>query len=159
MYAQLSQEKSTAAVEHNAMLQKLWSFADHLNSSIMEAQSQVAVITMEFAQRKREHARLSGRIAGLASLLHAVNASTQATEATCIEEERHRGDIASFITAESSAVNAIMSHLPAASSGSYLQQRQESKPLAFLQVATESTGMLVRKALDNVQELAHQFPE
>merc|ERR1719491_1190820 len=89
MYTQLAQQKTGAVQERNSMLERLWSFTDKLNSSIMEAQSQVAAITMETAQRKREHARLSGRIAGLASLLHAVNASAQVTEATCIEEERH----------------------------------------------------------------------
>jgi len=156
MYTRLTQEKGSATVEHNGMLQKLWSFTDHLNSSIMEAQSQVTAITMEAAQRKREHARLSGRISGLSSLLAAVNASAQATEVTCIEEQQHRGDISSFISAESSAVSAIMNHLPAADAP------QDGRPAVLLQVSSqssESSGMLVRRALDDVEELARQFPD
>lgn len=155
LHAQLTQERNAAVLEHKTMLQKLWSFTDHVNSSIMETQSQVAAISMEVAQRKREHARLNGRIAGLTALLRAVNASSTATEAICGEEERHQGEIALYVMEESTAVKALMRQMPAAAP--YLATTGNA--LSFIQVSGETSHMLaVQRALDDIDQLARRFP-
>merc|ERR1740138_1118945 len=75
LHERLQREQAAANSENQAMSTRLWSFTDHLNSSIMESKSQAASISMEMAQRKREHTRLGGKITSLNALLNKVEAS------------------------------------------------------------------------------------
>merc|ERR1719253_511489 len=65
LHSRLEKEQSRTYAEHQVMSLRLWSFTDHLESSIMESKSQAASIGMEMAQRKREHTRLDGKISAL----------------------------------------------------------------------------------------------
>jgi hypothetical protein len=69
LHERMQKEQITASSEHQIMSRRLWSFTDHLSSSIMESQSQAAAISIEMAQRKREHTRLDGKLTALSALL------------------------------------------------------------------------------------------
>merc|ERR1719408_43123 len=89
LQTRLQKEQSKTFAEHQAMAFKLWTFTDHLSSSIMESKSQAASISMEMAQRKREHTRLDGKIATLNALLSKVEASKQAMTSMCSLDSQH----------------------------------------------------------------------
>jgi hypothetical protein len=116
LHARLSQEQSTAYAEHQAMSLRLWSFTDHLNSSIMESKSQAASIGMEMAQRKREHTRLGGKIALLESLMGKVQASAAATTAACSAEVQRNSFLQNYIEDESASVQTTLKKMPSLSS-------------------------------------------
>jgi hypothetical protein len=65
MLSRLESDRTSADSEHVEQARKLALFSDHLNSSIIETQSQIASIQMEMAQRQREETRLQGQVADL----------------------------------------------------------------------------------------------
>jgi len=116
LQSRVEREKGLAAAENQVMSLRLWSFTDHLNSSIMESMSQSASISMEMAQRKREHTRLDGKISTLNDLLGKVETSRVATVDTCKEDALHKAEIGKFITEESESVRSTLKRNPSLSS-------------------------------------------
>jgi len=116
LHNRLEKEQSRTYAEHQVMSLRLWSFTDHLTSSIMESKSQAASIGMEMAQRKREHTRLDGKISALNALLNKVESSKQATAAMCSDDTQHKVEIEKYIAEESDSVRMTLKQMPALSS-------------------------------------------
>jgi hypothetical protein len=116
LHARLVQEQKSAYAEHQVMALRLWSFTDHLNSSIMESKSQAASISMEMAQRKREHTRLGGKITSLNALLNKVEASVKAVGDSCSAESQYKAAIQKLIEDESYSVSSTLKKMPQLSS-------------------------------------------
>jgi len=116
LHARLQKEQSRTYAEQQVMSLRLWSFTDHLNSSIMESKSQAASIGMEMAQRKREHTRLDGKIMTLSGLLNKVQASKQTTASLCSADAQHKVQIEKYIAEESDSVRMTLKKMPALSS-------------------------------------------
>jgi len=171
LHARLEKEQSQTYSEQQVMSLRLWSFSDHLTSSIMESKSQAAAISMEMAQRKREHTRLDGKIGSLNSLLSKVEASKQATSAMCMEDSQHKVQIEKFIAEESDSVRVTLKKMPALSS-ELLFDLSNVLPAApqvfsFLQLrgkkmqAKEHTKVrdAVSPILKDLEAMAKKFPE
>lgn len=116
LHARLEKEQSKTYAEQQVMSLRLWSFTDHLNSSIMEAKSQTASISMEMAQRKREHTRLDGKIGALNALSTKVYASKGAVTSMCSLDAQHKNEIEKYIAEESDSVRVTLKQMPALSS-------------------------------------------
>lgn len=116
LHERLQKEQASAFTEHQVMSTRLWSFTDHLNSSIMESKSQTASISVEMAQRKREHTRLDGKITKLSALLGKVEDSAKATKAACSTDAEHKISIQKFIEEESDSLRATLKQMPQLSS-------------------------------------------
>jgi len=114
--SRLEKEQTRTYAEHQVMSLRLWSFTDHLNSSIMESKSQSASIGMEMSQRKREHTRLDGKIISLSALLRKVEASKQSTSSMCSLDEQRKQQIEKYIAEESDSVRLTLKKMPALSS-------------------------------------------
>mmetsp|Transcript_102883 Transcript_102883/g.286523 ORF Transcript_102883/g.286523 Transcript_102883/m.286523 type:complete len:703 (-) Transcript_102883:91-2199(-) len=139
LQSSMQQEQSSTLKEHNIMLRRFEAFADHLNSSIMEAQSQMAAIRTEAAQRKREQARLDGRRADLSAVLDAVQAGAAATHTACAEEEKEVERIKALISEESAAAAALLKQLH--SGMALMGEEDDMPPLSLLQeMTTEGQG-------------------
>lgn len=141
-----------SAQERQEIEQKEWIFSDHLNSSLMEIQSQIAAIKMQATQRNREHLRLQSRARDLKALLGVVSASQAATEAACSEEQSRRGESSQLIKAESFIVRSMLKQGPAGLSAS------ASGPPSFLQVQERSGSREVERAVDDLESMARRFP-
>lgn len=186
LHARLLKEQGATFSEHQVMALRLWSFTDHLNSSIMESKSQSASIGMEMAQRKREHTRLDGKIGALNGLLKTVEASKQATASMCSSAVQHQSQVEKFIADESDSVRTTLKRMPALSSEllfdlstvlpaapsftSFLQIRQPSYGAAFLRKSVKSRHQAkpkpapkvhdaVSPILKDLDAMAKQFPE
>lgn len=148
---------SSASREEQEMKQKHWIFSDHLNSSVMEIQSQIAAIKMQVAQRKRESLRLGARIGDLTTLLKAATEGRRATEATCAEDIKQKAEIAEHIKAESFIVQSMLKQAPSGSLG----QAGPSGAPAFLQVKERSmtSARALQHAVDDLENLAKRFPQ
>eukprot|EP00446_Apocalathium_sp_SHHI-4_P014662 CAMPEP_0177201506 /NCGR_PEP_ID=MMETSP0367-20130122/26787_1 /TAXON_ID=447022 ORGANISM="Scrippsiella hangoei-like, Strain SHHI-4" /NCGR_SAMPLE_ID=MMETSP0367 /ASSEMBLY_ACC=CAM_ASM_000362 /LENGTH=703 /DNA_ID=CAMNT_0018650013 /DNA_START=57 /DNA_END=2168 /DNA_ORIENTATION=- len=157
MSSKLSQDKGSAASEHSAELQKMTAFADRLNSSLMDADSQVASIRVETSRRKRERARLSARRAGLEALLGVVQGSVQATEAACSEEELHQGELGELVNGEKKAVAGLLRSLPSPDASSSTDSGEEVAP-SLLQTSTGVGTSAFRRAAHELRGLAQRFP-
>jgi len=152
----LKQEHSEAAMEQRSMLEKLMNFTDRLNSSLMEAQSQVAAIHVEAAQRKREHARIKGRTASLESLLGAAQRSESAAATVCSDETHLGSEVARIVREESHAVSELLSTLPSSHGAS----TKDAPAASFLQVGSKvAATSMARKALEGLRSLAQRFPD
>jgi hypothetical protein len=168
LHSRLEKEESRAYAEHQVMSLRLWSFSDHLNSSIMESKSQAASISMEMAQRKREHTRLDGKIGVLDSLLSKVEASKQATTGMCTEDAQHTAQIEKYITEESDSVRTTLKKMPALSS-ELLFDLSTVLPAAptftsFLQLRGKATQHSkvhdsVSPILKDLEAMSKKFPE
>jgi len=157
----LQQERLAEMSEQAAMMRKLDGFSDHLNSSIMETQSQVAAIRMEAAQRKRAKVGWDSKVADVSTMLAAVTASKDAVESTCRDDGKRRRELAAHIANELSYATALLKRIP--SSSSYLlfgEPDGEAAP-SFVQVGTEESMQMtaVKKAMEDMKLLARQFPE
>lgn len=165
LHSRLAKEQSKAYAEQQVMSLRLWTFTDHLNSSIMEAKSQTASIGMEMAQRKREHTRLDGKIAALTALMSKVEASKKATSSMCGVNLQHKQEIAKYIEEESDSVRMTLKQmpqlssellfdlsnvLPAAPAFSFLQLRGKQK--------TKAKDSL-SPVLKDLEMMAKSFPE
>jgi hypothetical protein len=159
----LELDMNDASQEHQAMSTKLWTFTDHLNSSIMETHSQMAVIRTQLTQRKREHARLNGRVGDLSSLLSALQAGETISDNACKEEERQRKEVARHIAAESGIVTALLKQMPVGSlSLLFGSDGGAARMTSFLQVdaeASEHTGVTSGRTLSKLRAMAREFPE
>jgi len=116
LHDRLKKEQTLAFQEQQVMSLRLWSFTDHLSSSIMESKSQAASISMEMAQRKREHTRLDGKIAALTALLSKVEVSKQAVSTACTLDSKRSSEIQKFIAEESDSVRTTLKKMPSLSS-------------------------------------------
>lgn len=116
LHERLQREQATANSEHQVMSARLWSFTDHLNSSIMESKSQAASISMEMAQRKRERTRLDGKIAMLNTVQSKVQDNVRATKAACSANNEHKTAVQKFIEEESDSVRTTLKQMPQLSS-------------------------------------------
>jgi len=178
LHTRLEKEQSKTYAEHQVMSLRLWTFSDHLNSSIMESKSQAASIGMEMAQRKREHTRLDGKIAALNGLLSKVEASKQATSSMCSDDADHKTQIEKYIEEESDSVRTTLKQMPALSSEllfdlstvlpeapaftSFLQLR--GKQSAKHRTQAKAHGKLkmrdaVSPILKDLEAMASNFPE
>jgi hypothetical protein len=157
LQAHLESDKADADKEHEAMTGKLHKFADKLDSSMMEAQTQAATIKTEAAQRKRESVRLDRKKFDLSALATAAKASGEAVKAACLAQRQERKQEAEQLVAGTSAVKDILKKLPR---GSWLVDGSSQAP-SFLQVTEPSAW--ARNTLDRaVQELsglAQKFPD
>lgn len=141
------QERDDGAKQYRVVQQKLWTFTDHLNSSIMESQSQLAAIGAELAQRKREHSRIDAKIEGFSALLTAVGASKDATGAMCLDQGRRHGGVMDFISRETNAVKDLVNQLPTGF---------VSASPSFLQVHQQDRGL--QQVRDSLEALEQNFP-
>jgi len=157
MSSKLSQDKASAASEHSAELQKMTAFADRLNSSLMDADSQVASIRVETSRRKRERARLSAHRAGMEALLGVVQGSVQATEAACSEEELHQGELGELVNAEKKTVAGLLRSLPSPDASGSTDSGEEVAP-SLLQTSTGVGTSAFRRAAHELRGLAQRFP-
>lgn len=156
LLARLQQNQNEALQEHQNMARKLWSFTDHLNSSIIETRSQVAALTMEMAQRKRERTRLDGKVSDLSSLLQAIRASTSTTEAACAEHEQQTDIATRYAAAEEDAVRTVLESTSPESSDVFLQ----APTLLQVRARTLARGELAAPGVaGDLQALAKAFPE
>lgn len=148
---------SSSSEQEQEMGQKHWIFADHLNSSLMEIQSQIAAIKMQVAQRKREHIRLERRAGDLQALLAAVAESRAATEAACAAEEKARSEVSQHIKAESLVVKTMLKQKPASEQP---PQAATGTP-SFLQVQEHAlaSSRAVQRAVDDLESMARRFPQ
>jgi hemerythrin len=165
LHERLQKEQSTASSEHQIMSTRLWSFTDHLNSSIMESKSQAASISIEMAQRKREHTRLDGKIASLAALMGKVETSAKATKSACSTDAEHKASIQKFIEEESDSLRTTLKQMPQLSS-ELLFDLDNVVPVApsFLQVRGGRRQHLkvhdpVSPILMDLQAMASKFPD
>lgn len=169
LHSRLEKEQSKTYAEQQVMSLRLWSFTDHLNSSIMEAKSQTASIGMEMAQRKREHTRLDGKITSLNALLDKVEASKRATVAMCSLDSQHKDEIEKHIADESDSVRTTLKQMPALSS-ELLFDLSTVLPAApaFLQMHSKSNAEVkehgktkdaVSPILKDLDAMSKQFPE
>jgi chromosome segregation ATPase len=164
LHDRLQKEQSAADSEHQTMAAKLESFTDHLSSSIMESKSQVASISIEMAQRKREHTRLDGKVAALNSLLLKVEASAKATNAACSADTEHKASIQKFIEEESDTLRTTLKQMPQLSS-ELLFDLKDALPVApsLLQV-NEGRRQRLRRSnpmtpiLADLKVMASKFP-
>lgn len=169
----LEQERNAELQEHNAMLRKLDGFTDHLNSSIIETQSQVAAIRMEAAQRKRAKAGWDGKITDLSTMLKAVQSSAKAVDNACRDDSKRRQELAVIIQNELTAATALLKKMP--SSSSYLlfgNPDGEAAPAdgdaapSFVQVSAQVAAeeslqamQAVKRAMEDLKGMAKRFPE
>jgi len=116
LHTRLSKEQTRTFSEHQVMALRLWSFTDHLSSSIMESKSQSASIGMEMAQRKREHTRLDGKIKTMNGLMSKVDKSKRETTDMCSLDASKKTQIEKFIADESDSVRITLKQMPALSS-------------------------------------------
>lgn len=150
---------ASSAQEEQDMKQKHWIFADHLSSSVMEIQSQIAAVKMEAAQRKRERLRLEARIGDLTTLLAAATEGSRATDATCAEDDRQRKEIAEHIKAESAIVKSMLAQAP--SVGGLGQPTGPPGAPTFLQVREKpltSTSAL-KHAVGDLESMTGRFSQ
>lgn len=160
----LEQDKAEAEAEHGVMAHKLRSFADRLNSSILEGHTQTATVKTEAAQRKRERARLERKAWDLEELQKAADASVKTIQAACLELKGQKEQEAGQITTESGAVKSMLKSLPR---GSWLAEggaSPEAPAPSFLQVQQADapsavSASLIGHALNELQELAEKFPD
>ncbi|CAK0810238.1 unnamed protein product, partial [Prorocentrum cordatum] len=108
LQGELRRGLAAAASEEQDVKQKHWIFADHLNSSVMEIQSQIAAVKMQAAQRKRERLRLEARIGELTALLAAAAEGSRATDAACANDDKQRKEIAEHIKAQSATIRSML---------------------------------------------------
>mmetsp|Transcript_29032 Transcript_29032/g.67538 ORF Transcript_29032/g.67538 Transcript_29032/m.67538 type:complete len:700 (-) Transcript_29032:134-2233(-) len=153
LQGELDREQSSALQEHSAMQRRFWVFADHLNSSLVETQSQVAAIKTEVAQRKREQARLDGRRADLSALFADVQVVAAATESVCIDNERQEKQLLGLIVAEAKVASALLRQLHAVIplDGSVLDGQDGSD-------AHNSSSVLELGSLANIADAAEPPP-
>jgi len=154
MHSRLTDERNAAVADSNAIHQKLWSFTDHLNSSIIEMKSQSAAIGMELAHRKRERTLMEGKMSELSVLSKVIEESKTAAEASCHKEADRTGLAAKLISEEVKAVRTILSQMPS-SADSMLNNQDASS--SFLQVRS-THGSSLQGALHDLQSLAQSFP-
>jgi hypothetical protein len=159
----LEQEKNAEISEHTAMVRKIDTFTDHLNSSILETQTQAASIRMEAAQRKRVRAGWDGKVADATTMLAALKASSETLGKACSDDAKRRHELAAHISNELSTATALLRRMP--SSSSYLlfgddRDSSEGAP-SFLQLTatTEESMTAVKRALSDLGSFAHQYPE
>lgn len=158
---ELAKDEVAAKSSHEAMLQKLASFNDHMSSSLAETHSQVAAISAEGAHRRREIARLHGKAADLSKLIKAVEAMRTATEAACSDEETRKKEASKSIAAESSAIKEMLRHLAAnaAGAGGGSSTGGPATPPVFLQVTSQPAGGNIANILDDIQDMGGQMPD
>lgn len=154
MQSRLSEERNAAVADSKAIHHKLWSFTDHLNSSIIEMKSQSAAIGMELAHRKRERILMEGKMSELSVLSKVIGESRAAAEVSCHKEAERTGLAAKLISEEVKAVRTILSQLPS-SADSMLTA--PDAPSSFLQVRS-THGSALQGALHDLQSLAESFP-
>jgi sulfur carrier protein ThiS len=170
LLARLEKEESNAFAAHQVMSLRLWSFTDHLSSSIMESKSQAASISMEMSQRKREHTRLTGKIASLNGLLAKVEASKQAVAASCNLDAVNKKQIENFIEEESDSVRVTLKKMPALSSELLFDLNTvlpaTPKFPSFLQVRGRNKASQKSKRhnavdpiLKDLEDMAKKFPQ
>jgi len=155
----LEQDRAEADAEHEKMTHKLRSFADRLNSSILEGHTQSATVKTEAAQRKRERARLERKAWDLKELMKAADSSSKVIQATCLQLKGQKEQEAAQITAESGAVKNMLKSLPR---GSWLAEgTPEVSAPSFLQVndAPALSASMVGHALSELQDMAEKFPD
>jgi hypothetical protein len=167
--SKLEKEQSQTFAEQQVMSLRLWSFTDHLNSSIMESKSQSASISMEMSQRKREQTRLNGKIGTLTALLRKVEASKKAMSDLCDDDKQHKMQIEKYIAEESEVVHSTLKQMPALSSELLFDLSSVLPAPAtfdFLQRASKQKVHTHSKMHDSVnpilkdlQAMAKQFPE
>jgi len=163
LHARLEKEQGKTYAEQQVMSLRLWSFTDHLNSSIMEAKSQTASISMEMAQRKREHTRLDGKISSLNTLLDKVESGKRAMTSMCGLDSQHKEQIERYIADESDSVRTTLKQMPALSS-ELLFDLSSVLPAApsFLQVRGKKKSALhdsVSPIFKDLEAMAKSFPE
>lgn len=154
MQSRLTEERNAAVADSRAIHSKLWSFTDHLNSSIIEMKSQSAAIGMELAHRKRERTLMEGKMSELSVLSKVIEESKTAAEASCHKEAERTGLAAKLISEEVKAVRTILSQMPS-SADSMLSNPDASS--SFLQVRSTHVSSL-QGALHDLQSLAQSFP-
>jgi len=166
LHARLEKEQTKTYAEQQVMSLRLWTFTDHLNSSIMEAKSQTASISMEMAQRKREHTRLDGKITALNALLEKVQASKKDMTAMCSLDTEHKNQIEKYIAEESDSVRTTLKQMPALSSELLfdLSTILPAAPPSFLQLrgrnqAKSKLRDSVSPILKDLDAMAKNFPE
>jgi hemerythrin len=165
LHERLQSEQGTTSSEHQVMATRLWSFTDHLSSSIMESKSQAASISIEMAQRKRERTRLDGKITSLSSLLSKVGAMVKATQAACSTDAEHKASVQKFIEEESESVRTTLIQFPQFSS-ELLFDMENVVPAApsFLQMHGGRRQQVkvhdpVSPLLNDLKAMAGKFPE
>jgi len=154
MQSRLTEERNSAMADSKAIHQKLWTFTDHLNSSIIEMKSQSAAIGMELAHRKRERTLMEGKMSELSVLSKVIEESKTAAEASCHKEADRTGLAAKLISEEVKAVRTILSQLPSSADSMLTNQDASS---SFLQVRSTHVSSL-QGALHDLQSLAQSFP-
>jgi len=171
LHTRLAKEQSQAFSEQQVLSLRLWSFTDHLTSSIMESKSQAASIGMEIAQRKRERSRLGGKISALSALRSKVETSKQAVASSCSLDVDTTKEVEKYIEEESGAVHTTLKRMPALSS-ELLFDLSSVLPAAptfpsFLQVggrkSQHKAAMKLRNAVDpilkDLDSMASKFPD
>jgi len=150
--SRLERDQVEADSEHQGMLTKFHAYADRLNTSILRTQSQLATVAMETAQRKTERAYLNGKKRDFSALQKAVDASSAAVESDCNEEENQKQQLRDLIQSESRAVKAMLEQ----EGSQWLPDATDAAP-SLIQTAQSHNS--INKAVQQLMELAHKYPE
>jgi len=160
MLSRLESDRSAADKEHDDEARKLALFSDHLNSSIIETQSQVASIQMEMAQRQREETRLEGQVADLERILKSAKDGKASTHTVCFQHKQEKGQVEQFIRAEIDAVKTVLEQASPESADMFLDV---AGPVSFLQVRQDSSSDVsnspIRYVLGDLSSMAKKYPE
>jgi len=160
MLNRLETDRSSADNENSEQARKLALFSDHLNSSIIETQSQIASIQMEMAQRQREETRLEGQVADLQRILKSSKDGKENTHKACFQHHEEKIQSAKFITAEIDAVKTVLEQTSPESADMFLDI---SSPASFLQVRQETSSDAqnspIRSILGDLSSMARKYPE
>jgi hypothetical protein len=158
MLSRLESDRSGADTEHNDQARKLALFSDHLNSSIIETQSQIASIQMEMAQRQREEMRLQGQVSDLERILKNSKDGKANTQTACFQHQQEKVQSAKFITAEIDAVKTVLEQTSPESADMFLDI---AAPVSFLQARqeTSSENSPIRYVLGDLSSMARKYPE
>merc|ERR1719453_606122 len=160
MLSRLEADRSSADGEHMEQERKLALFSDHLNSSIIETQSQIASIQMEMAQRQREETRLQGQVSDLERILKSSKDGKSRTQTACFQHQQEKVQSAKFIAAEIDAVKTVLEQTSPESADMFLDI---AAPVSFLQVRQETSSDAqnspIRYVLGDLSTMAKKYPE
>mmetsp|Transcript_47678 Transcript_47678/g.102109 ORF Transcript_47678/g.102109 Transcript_47678/m.102109 type:complete len:698 (+) Transcript_47678:133-2226(+) len=128
-------------------------FLQRLNSSVLEADFQVAFLQGEVAHRERRRAQLEARSASTSTILGALLASREKTVEVCQQEGKHAADFSSVIEQEKSLVADLLRILPSAADPS------DEAGASFLQLGTSAGAVAYRRfAARQLRGLSQQHP-
>lgn len=162
MLSRLESDRSAALNENGEQARKLALFSEHLNSSIIETQSQVASIQMEMAQRQREETRLQGQVADLTRILKSSQDGKASTQRACFQYKQEKVQTAQFIRAEIDAVKTVLEQTSPESADMFLDV---AAPVSFLQVrqgqgaSLDAPNSPIRYVLGDLSSMARKYPD